>query len=179
MKPRSDTTPTKCGSAPAPFSVQIALSPSVRQASRTLEFSIRPVRAKSGSEMKRKCDSFSRPLSLPECDFALFDHSRITFPLGQTSSTYFQGLGSSPKPVKLLKVLDMGELARSHSTTELLPLGSIDYKQAITSQQRRARSGAASLKFGSERRRRKKTENPQSRGRRSICGPAHPAREKL
>ena len=72
--------------------------------------------------MKRKCDSFSRPLSLPECDFALFDHSRITFPFGHTSSTYFQGLGSSPKPVKLLKVLDMGELARSRSTTELLPL---------------------------------------------------------
>ena len=72
--------------------------------------------------MKRKCDSFSRTLSLPECDFALFDHSRITFPFGHTSTTYFQGLGSSPKPVKLLKVLDMGELARSHSTTELLPL---------------------------------------------------------
>src|SRR5580704_6570053 len=29
-------------------------------------------------------------------------------------------------------------LARSHSTTALLPLGSFDYKQAITSQQRRA-----------------------------------------
>jgi hypothetical protein len=77
--------------------------------------------------MKLKCDSFSRPLSLPECDFALFDHSRITFPLGHTSSTYFQGLGSSPKPVKLLKGLDMGELARSHSTTELLPLSSSFY----------------------------------------------------
>jgi hypothetical protein len=71
--------------------------------------------------MKRKCDSLSRPLSVPECDFTLFDHSRIPFPLGHTSSTYFQGLGSSPKPVKLLKGLDMGELARSHSTTELLP----------------------------------------------------------
>ena len=28
-------------------------------------------------------------------------------------------------------------LARSHSTTELLPLGSFDYKQAVTSRQRR------------------------------------------
>jgi hypothetical protein len=48
--------------------------------------------------------------------------SAMTLMLGHTSSKYFQGLGSSPKPVKLLKGLDMGELARSHSTTELLPL---------------------------------------------------------
>jgi hypothetical protein len=51
-----------------------------------------------------------------------FRCSRMTLPYRDTSSMYFQGLGSSPKPVKLLKVLDMGELARSHSTTELLPL---------------------------------------------------------
>jgi hypothetical protein len=35
-------------------------------------------------------------------------------------------------------------LARSHSTTELLPLGSSDYKQANTSQQRWARLNSAS-----------------------------------
>src|SRR5580692_1549349 len=70
-------------------------------------------------------------------------------------------------------------LARSHSTTELLPLGSIDYKQAITSRQRRARCGAASLKFGPEHRRSKKPESPRVRGCRSTCGPARPAREKL
>jgi hypothetical protein len=56
--------------------------------------------------------------------FSKHPHSH---PLGHTSTTYFQVLGSPRKPVKLLKVLDMGELARSHSTTELLPLSSCTF----------------------------------------------------
>src|ERR1017187_1889104 len=43
-------------------------------------------------------------------------------PLTHLSCMYFQVLGSPRKPVKLLKVLNKRELARSHSTTELLPL---------------------------------------------------------
>src|SRR5580692_7324966 len=70
-------------------------------------------------------------------------------------------------------------LARSHSTTELLPLGSIDYKQAVTSRQRRPRSDETISNFDTERPRHKKPETPRFRGSRSICGPARPAHKKL
>ena len=70
-------------------------------------------------------------------------------------------------------------LARSHSTTELLPLGSIDYKQAVTSRQRRPHSDKAMLNFDTERPRHKKRGTPQPRGCRSIYGPGHPVHNKL
>ncbi len=51
-------------------------------------------------------------------------------------------------------------LARSHSTTELLPLGSLDYKHAVTSRQRRPHSDKAMLNFDTERPRHKKLGTP-------------------
>ncbi len=56
--------------------------------------------------------------------FSQHPHSH---PLRHLSCTYFQVLGSPRSLVKLLKVLNRRELARSHSTTELLPLVVIFY----------------------------------------------------
>ena len=58
------------------------------------------------------------------CTFSQHPHWH---PLRHLSRTYFQVLGSPREPVKLLKVLNRRELARSHSTTELLPLVVIFY----------------------------------------------------
>ncbi len=56
-------------------------------------------------------------------------------PFRHPSTTYFQVLGSARKPVKLLKVLDIRELARSHSTTELLPLNFMSINEAVPGEQ--------------------------------------------
>jgi hypothetical protein len=66
------------------------------------------------------------------CTFSQHPHWH---PLRHLSRTYFQVLGSPREPVKLLKVLNRRELARSHSTTELLPLGFTSINDAVPAEQ--------------------------------------------
>ena len=67
-------------------------------------------------------------------------------PFRHPSTTYFQVLGSPRKPVKLLKVLDIRELARSHSTTELLPLDFMSINEAVAGEQTRGLAAAERLR---------------------------------
>ena len=66
------------------------------------------------------------------CTFSQHPHWH---PLRHLSRTYFQVLGSPREPVKLLKVLNRRELARSHSTTELLPPNFVSINDPVPTEQ--------------------------------------------
>ena len=97
-------------------------------------FSIRPESAKSGSEMTRKCDSsapHSEPLRVRLGTFRLLPHA---VPVQTHVFHVFSSNLAVPRSlVKLLKGLDMGELVRSHSTAELLPLSQLVINEAFQS----------------------------------------------
>ena len=76
-----------------------------------------------------------------ECDFRLVSEHPHQLPLTGLALTYFEVLGSPRSPVKLLKVMIRRELARSHSTTELLPLS----KEYCTKRERALLSNSSLL----------------------------------
>src|SRR5437667_7039032 len=71
----------------------------------------------------------------PECDLRFLTAPARVSRSGARLPRIFKDLAVPRSLVKLLKGLDMRKLARSHSTTELLPLCVFDYKQPRKSRQ--------------------------------------------